>query len=172
MRLLALLVATCCLLAAGCSQRVAVDAYQAPTAKLPPGAAVYVMLPADGGYGGTIFPWSGAATAQAVSDALGQRDAHVVRAAAFEYLPDALRSAASQGLSYVFEARILNWEDHLTPISPTPDRITMQYIVYAVADGRVVASTTLRASSPLGSGGFHPKDLLIVPTRAFVDGLF
>ncbi len=161
------------LVAGGCSQKLAVDAYQAPQVIIGSESSFYVLRPENGRYGEKTYPDSGAATMQAAVAALAVHVATVVAATGVEDLTVALSAAQAAGLTYVFEPTILNWEDRATEWSGKPDRITVRFAVHEVSTGAVVASTVARASSKWGTfGGDHPQDLLPLATSNFVDSLF
>jgi hypothetical protein len=159
---------------AGCASKYRVDAYEAPIAHLDRQASFYVALPEDGRYGSTIYPGSGATTAQAVETALAVHvDKVVIGTTADEDLDAALAQARQRALTHVFMTTILNWEDRATEWSGIPDKITLKYSVYEAQSGKLVSSTVTSASSKWGTmGGDHPQDLLPEPTRKFVDPLF
>ncbi|MGH6881814.1 MAG: DUF4823 domain-containing protein [Hypericibacter sp.] len=159
---------------AGCASKYRVDAYEAPAAQLDKQSSFYVVLPEDGRYGATVYPGSGATTAQAVASALLIHvDKAVIGTTAGEDLNAALAQAQQRDLSYVFVTTILNWEDRATEWSGIPDKLTLKYAVYEAPSGKLVSSTVTSASSKWGTmGGDHPQDLLPEPTRKFVDPLF
>ena len=159
---------------AGCVSKYRVDSYEAPSSHLDKHAAFYVALPADGQYGGTTYPDSGTATAQAISSALQvHSDKAVVGTTPAEDLTAALKQAQQRGLSHVFLASILNWEERATEWSGIPDKITLKLGVYEAQTGKVVSTTVTSASSKWGTfGGDHPQDLLPEPIKRFIDPLF
>jgi hypothetical protein len=159
---------------AGCASKYRVDAYEAPTTHLDKQASFYVVLPEDGRYGATVYPGSGATTAQAVTAALLVHvDKAVVGTTAGEDLDAALAQAKQRALTHVFVTTILNWEDRATEWSGIPDKLTLKFAVYEAPSGKLVSSTVTSASSKWGTmGGDHPQDLLPEPTRKFVDPLF
>lgn len=158
----------------GCVSKYRLDAYTAPTAHLDKSASFYVSLPEDGEYGSTVYPNSGAATAQALRTALLTHvDKVVVGTVKGEELTSAIAQAKQQGLTNVVQTSILNWEDRATEWSGIPDKITLKMAIYDVQSGATVSSTVSSASSKWATfGGDHPQDLLPEPTKKFVDPLF
>jgi len=159
---------------AGCASKYRVDAYEAPSAHLDKQASFYVVLPADGHYGSTVYAGSGATAAQVVASALLVHvDKAVIGTTAGEDLDAALAEARQRTLTHVFMATILNWEDRATEWSAISDKVTLKLAVYEAQSGKLVSSTVTSASSKLGTlGGDHPQDLLPEPTQKFVDPLF
>ncbi|SEH32105.1 protein of unknown function [Magnetospirillum fulvum] len=160
-------------LTAGCSSKYRVDSYEGPQGKLPTSASFYVSMPQDGSYGSEYYSGSGLMTANEAVTALSHHVAKVRRANVVEDTEVALAKAKSNDCRYLFEPRILHWEERATEWSGKPDRITLKMTVYEIPEGTVVASTVTRASSKWATfGGDHPQDLLPVPMANFVDGLF
>lgn len=159
---------------AGCVSKYRLDSYEAPTSHLGKQSTFYVALPADGQYGGTTYPDSGAATAQVISATLQLHvDKAVVGTMPAEDLAAAMKQAQQRGLSHVFLATILNWEERATEWSGIPDKITLKLGVYDAQTGKAVSTTVTSASSKWGTfGGDHPQDLLPEPIKRFVDPLF
>ncbi|MDY0870880.1 DUF4823 domain-containing protein [Dongia rigui] len=158
----------------GCVSKYRLDSYEAPVSRLGKQSTFYVALPADGQYSGTTYPQSGAATAQVISSTLQVHvDKVVIGTTPAEDLTAALKQAQQRGLSHVFLATILNWEERATEWSGIPDKITLKMAVYDAQTGKVVSSTVSSASSKWGTfGGDHPQDLLPEPIKRFVDPLF
>ena len=160
-------------LVAGCSSKYRVDAYDGPQGKLPASASFYVSVPQDGAYGQEHYAGSGMMTANEAVASLSRHVGKVRRANVVEETPESLAAARASDCRYLFEPRILHWEDRATEWSGKPDRITLKLTVYEASDGAVVATTVTRASSKWATfGGDHPQDLLPVPIATFVDGLF
>jgi hypothetical protein len=158
----------------GCVSKYRIDSYAAPTAHVDKTASFYVTLPEDGQYDGTVYPNSGADTAEALRTALlAHVDRVVIGAAKGEDLATALAQAKQQGISNVVQSSILNWEDRATEWSGIPDKITLKLALYDVQTGSQLSSTVTSASSKWGTfGGDHPQDLLPEPTKRFIDPLF
>ena len=115
---------------AGCASKYRVDAYEAPSAHLDKQASFYVVLPADGHYGSTVYAGSGATAAQAVASALSVHvDKAVIGMTAGEELDAALAEARQRTLTHVFMTTILNWEDRATEWSGIPDKVTLKFAV-------------------------------------------
>jgi hypothetical protein len=158
----------------GCVAKYRVDSYEGPAAHIDSKASFYVTLPADGRYASKVYPGSGIITAQAISTALLTHvEKSVIGTNAGEGLDSALSQAKHQGLSYVFNVAILNWEDRATEWSGIPDKLTLRLAVYEAASGKLVSATVSSASSKWGTlGGDHPQDLLTEPIERFVRPLF
>lgn len=158
----------------GCVSKYRVDSYEGPTAHIDKQASFYVTLPADGRYASKVYQGSGVATAQAISSALLVHVSKaMIGANPGEELDSALSQANHRGLSYVFSATILNWEDRATEWSGIPDKLTLKLAIYEAASGKLVSATVTSASSKWGTlGGDHPQDLLMEPIKRFVGPLF
>jgi hypothetical protein len=167
------LVVASLILISGCTSKYRVDAPVSTTGKLSPAASFYVAQPKDGTYGATTYPGSGAMTARAASAALATKVSRIELATTSESAEQAIATARSKGLQYVFEPTILNWEDRATQWSGIPDKLTLKFMVYSTEDGKPVASTVVSASSKWATfGGDHPQDLLPFPTQQFVNAIF
>jgi hypothetical protein len=161
-------------LLAGCVAKYRVDSIDKPADELSNQASFYVILPADGAYGGQTYAGSGASTAQAVASALLR---HVqtaeTGATPAESLPSAITHAKERGLGYVFQPIILHWEDRATEWSGITDKVEFKFSVIDVASGQVTSSSVVHASTKWASfGGDHPQDLLPETAKSFVDQLF
>jgi len=158
----------------GCVSKYRVDTYAAPTTHISKDASFYVTLPEDGQYGGTAYPGSGAATAQAERAALlAHVDKVVIGTTKGETQEAAMTQAKQLGLTHVLQTSILNWEDRATEWSGIPDKITLKLTIYEVQSSKQITSTVTSASSKWATfGGDHPQDLLPEPTKRFVDPLF
>ena len=161
------------LLLAGCVSKYKPISYEGPSAHLAQGADFYVTLPEDGRYQDTVYSGSGYMTAQAMSEALAPYANKTFQASAVETLEEALEKARQGNFQYLFNTKILHWEDRATEWSGIPDKITLRMEVYDVASGEKLASEISKASSKWATfGGDHPQDLLPIPAEAFVKQLF
>ena len=158
-----------------CTERYRMASYDKPTAQLDRQSSFYVTLPADGRHGaGSSYNGSAANTAKAVSNALLTHvDKTVIGTVKGETLEEAMARAKQDGLGYVFQTTILNWEDRLNLLSGRPDRFTLQFAVYDVQSGKEISAAI---SSATGKGGpitmGNPSKLLPEPVKNFVDPLF
>jgi len=158
---------------AGCSSKYKSLASEPPTTRFTSDADFYVMLPEDGKYGNKPYPGSGEQTADAIQAALIPRAGRVFRAKKIEELEDAAAFARENDIDYVFQTKILNWEDRATEWSGIPDKISLHFEIYDAKTGEMVASDTSKASSKWGTlGGDHPQDLLPLPIEAFMKASF
>ncbi|WP_343041921.1 DUF4823 domain-containing protein [Parvibaculum indicum] len=147
--------------------------YEGPSTRLEQGADFYVVLPEDGRYQDTVYSGSGYMTAQAISQALAPYSNRAFQASAVEPLEEALAKARQGNFRYLFNTKILHWEDRATEWSGIPDKITLQMEVYDATTGEKLASETSKASSKWATfGGDHPQDLLPIPAESFVKQLF
>jgi len=136
-------------------------------------SSFYVMLPANGTYGGREYPQSGTMTAQAVVSALSTHGTKVLLGPTIQEIDAALMKARQENATHVFQPTILNWEDRATEWSGRRDRITIKFAVYEVQTRKLISSTVVSANGRFWTfGGIHPQDLLPGPTQKFVDELF
>lgn len=135
-----------------CTERYRMASYDKPTVQLDRQSSFYVTLPADGRHGaGSSYNGSAANTARAISDALLTHvDKTVIGTVKGETLEEAMARAKQDGLGYVFQTTILNWEDRLNLLSGRPDRFTLQFAVYDVQSGQEISAAI---SSATGKGG-------------------
>lgn len=160
-------------LLAACSHKYATDAMQPPSQRLDRAAAVYIIMPENGSYGGTRYTESGRHVSLAAFGALSKYTNKISSGTVPESLDSARTKAEAAGIAYILEPTILNWEDRATEWSGRPDRITIKMIVWDAKTGREIASTLARASSKWATfGGDHPQDLLPVLMENFIDRLY
>jgi hypothetical protein len=157
---------------AGCSDKYKVDKIASPENLIPLNSHFYVMVPEDGRYGETHYVGSSKMVVDAIDSVLARHSDKVTRAATGENLKQALMSAKSMNIDYVFQPVIMHWEDRATEWSGRPDRITMKYTIYETMTGRDIASTVTRASSKWGTfGGDHPQDLVPKTVENFINSV-
>lgn len=156
---------------AGCSSAYSVRSSGGVStqASIPSSSSIFVVLPADGRFGRTVYAGSGAMTAQALVVALSPvvkavrlSKGRVDRAAG-------MAEAKRSGFTYYAEPIILLWEDRATEWSGMRDRVMVRITVLDVASGKLVDATTIQGTSKWATlGGDHPQDLLPVPMRDYV----
>lgn len=157
----------------GCSSKFKSDSSIAPTASLNSSNSIYIMLASDGRYGSRTYSGSGRTVSEHVYTAVVRRLVKAELATQPHQQERALAIAREKGFSHVFEPRIIHWEDRATEWSGKPDRISIYFAVWEVASGRVVASSTERASSKwMTFGGDHPQDLVPRMVDNFTNKLF
>ncbi|RCK44698.1 DUF4823 domain-containing protein [Thalassospira profundimaris] len=154
-----------------CSSKYRTDNHQL-VQTVAPGSSFYVMQPADGTFGSTNYVGSGAMLTNEVYKQLIPFSSKVVKATSIETRDEAFQNAANLELEFLIDPQILHWEDRATEWSGRPDRITIHYQAYNVSDQKMLATSTLSASSKWATfGGDHPVDLLPVPTKQFLSSL-
>ncbi|PHQ72256.1 MAG: hypothetical protein COB93_01020 [Sneathiella sp.] len=148
-------------LGAACSDKYRVDAIDPPAVNISAKSSYYVMLAENGRLGQTHYEQSGKMVSTLITAELEARGATTTTASAVETLSQATEKSKSLGIEYIFQPKILHWEDRATEWSSRPDRITMAYKIFSVPTGELVASTTVSASSKWATfGGDHPQDLV------------
>ena len=131
------------------------------------------MLARDGAYGARTYPGSGHTVSRLLYGAILDHVSKAELATRVESRDDAIATARKDGMSYVFDPVILNWEDRVTEWSGRPDRITIRIGVWDVATGEEIASANERASSKWATfGGDHPQDLVPQVVETFASRLF
>ncbi len=167
-----LLILALAVFVAGCASKYRVDESDT-ISTIKRDSGIYVLLPENGRYGGTVYSQSGYMVQQEVYVALVTYSDKVTKAPTPLPLDKAFAQARENGSDYVVDLTILHWEDRATEWSGIPDRITIRYAVYDAKTESKVASTVRSASSKWASfGGDHPQDLLPVPTQEFASMLF
>jgi hypothetical protein len=162
------------LLLSGCSHTYSTRriSEEAP-AKLAPAATAYVALPAAATFEELTYAESGKQTAGVIASALAEHVANVASGESVEALEQALGSAKTGGLEYVFFAELVQWEDRITAWSGRSDKLVVRISVYRVGDGARIDAVEISGTSKWFTfGGDHPQDLLLVPVDEFVAGLF
>jgi len=160
------------LLCTACSHKYRVDSLSTPEKLIPVNSHYYVMMAADGHFGGTQYVGSGVMVTDAVSMVLQQHQGGVTKATSLETLEQALERANTQNIEYVFRPLIVHWEDRATEWSGRPDRITMRYTIFDAKTGKEIASTLESASSKWGTfGGDHPQDLAPQTVEDFINSV-
>jgi len=136
-------------------------------------ALVYIAIPKDGVYGGTVYNGSGQNTAQVILAAFSKYLPQVVTAQAYEDYKESLDRAKKGNYSYLIYPTILEWEDRATEWSAIPDRVSVKIIVVDANTGRVIDSAIVNGKSGLATfGGDHPQDLLPKPVGEYASSLF
>ncbi len=159
----------------GCSSSTKVSRAEgltkAPT--LDRQGAVYVMVPANGVYGGAEYKGSGGFTSQAIRNAFTPFASRVDIAEVVEPNSAAMLRAKSGRYQYLVDAAILHWEDRNTEWSGKPDVIGVRITLFDVASARSIDVVQLDAKSKWATlGGDHPQDLLADPINAYVASLY
>ncbi|MDP1660276.1 MAG: DUF4823 domain-containing protein [Phycisphaerales bacterium] len=159
----------------GCTSSYKSDRLEGSAApQLAKGAcSIYVSVPEDGSYQGSVGAGSGAATARAIVTAFIpytlQADCGSVR----ESHDAAMASASAGGFTHYIEPTILNWEDRATEWSGKPDAISVRLIVFEVASRRQLDTVVIHGSSKWATfGGDHPQDLLPEPMGKYAAECF
>jgi len=137
MKRLSLIFILAVFVAAGCSTKV--DVGPSSGMRLEPGQAISVITPADGSYGNTNYPGSGAITASLLQRALSAKNPEV-RIVQGSELQSALKSAARSGSRYAFHPQITNWEPRAAAWSGRPTRVAIVMAVYDLKNGSKVIS--------------------------------
>ena len=156
-----------------CSSKYKTDTFTPPPEPLSTSGSAYVMLARDGAYGARTYPGSGHTVSRLLYDAISNHVSNADLATAVESRDDAFKSARKDGMTYVFEPVILNWEDRATAWSGRPDRITIRITVWEAATSKKLASSSERASSKWATfGGDHPQDLVPHVVNTFANRVF
>ena len=142
----------------GCSstyERIDIKTLSSPLNKDKP---VFVTQPVNGSYGEIVYHNSGVMTQLALQKSL----------TTYTELTDSKTTAG-----YIFEPKILHWEDRATEWSGKKDKITIQVRVYKMPSKEKVADSTINGSSKfITFGGDHPQDLLKEPFDLFIKSLY
>lgn len=145
----------------------------APSATLSPGVAIYVAAAADGGFGGRLYPGSGATTTREVTTALSAHTSRVRAAPSVASRQANLAAARQTAADYLLEPAIFHWEERATEWSGRPDRIGLRLDLIEVSSGRRIDSTVIAGKSrALSFGGDQPQHLLPVPLASYFSLLF
>lgn len=161
------------LLAVGCTSKYKAGDIDLPSELLSKAASAYVLFVKDGAYGRRDYRGSGRTVSRGLQGNLLRYLDRVELATTAEPREQGLVTARGMGLTYLFEAIVLNWEDRATQWSGRPDRISIRFAVFDVESGRKLAAAEEHASSKWFTfGGDHPQDLVPRLSQRFVDRLF
>ncbi len=141
--------------------------------KLDRNKTMYVAVPEDGRYGGTVYTGSGENTAQILVLAFSQYVSRVESGHEYQKFDDALDAARKQGCAYLAVSTILEWEDRRTEWSGIPDRASVKISIVDMENKRTIDSVIIKGKSGLATfGGDHPQDLLPKPVGQYAKSLF
>jgi len=160
-------------LLSGCADTHQLVRASSSTLVLSQQGSAYVAVPADGSYGKTAYPGSGALTAQAVAAAFAPYLSRAKVAVKTEDLETAKQSARAGGYTYLLYPQILHWEDRATEWSGKPDVASVKVSLIRVEGGEVLDSAVVGGKSGLGTvGGDRPEHLLPRPLADYAAPLF
>jgi hypothetical protein len=135
--------------------------------------SVYVSVPEDGSYAGSVGTGSGAATARAVVTAFVPYTSRAECGSTRESHESAMSSAAAAGFTHLIEPTIMNWEDRATEWSGKSDAISVRLIVFEIPSRRTIDTVVIHGSSKwMTFGGDHPQDLLPDPMARYAAECF
>lgn len=135
--------------------------------------AVYVAIPADGGYGAKVSMGSGQMAAQSLARALTENGIKVSLGAAVEQPEKSLISARNSGAGYVADLVLTNWENRATAWSGRPSRLSTSVRIRNAATGETVDASTLDSRSRyITLTSTSPESLLLGSMRGYVNVLY
>jgi hypothetical protein len=138
-------------------------------ARIDSSQSTYVALPPDGGSDGRILPGSGQKTQAVMTRILSAYLRNVTNGHRVESTEQALATARSRRVHFLFVPRVLHWEDHRTEYSGRRDRVQVAINVYEVPGGNLVGATTVvGVGKSWSSGDQQPEHLLVDPIGTFV----
>ena len=140
--------------------------------KLEAGAAIAVLVPANGRYENKVYSGSGQATAQSLVAAFAQH-AEPVDPINARDCNDAQQKAAEKNYAYLICPTILHWEDRATEWSGISDKIEVRIQLRDARSGSVVDTVIIAGQSKWASfGGDHPQELLAKPFDRYAVSLY
>lgn len=141
----------------GCKSTLHIQGYRAPTNRLDPHGAVFIIVPPDA----YDEPGSGMACARTFLEAFRPFADRIRLSDEVAILGVQLTNAADQGFSYVLNTTIYRWEEEPTEWTGKPDRLDIEVRILQAADGRTVSETRFDGKSKWATfGGDHVEDLL------------
>ncbi len=158
----------------GCSARYQVQSVGGTGAvHLDRARAVYIAVPRDGAYGGSVYSGSGQVVAQAVAAAFSEHVSSVRIADAPLDTSESLAVARSLGAGYLIVPVISQWEQRATEWSGRPSRMAIRLTLIDVATGAQLGSSALEGRSRILSlTSTNPESLLRDPLAQYVRGLY
>ena len=146
----------------------------ASVTRLDRGKTVYVVIPADGAYGGRPYSGSGQSVAQSVASAFAGLAANVqIADRRFESDAAAISAARAAAADYVVIPVIAHWEQRNTAWSGIPSRMAIRLTIADAGSGRQLASTAIEGRSRIMSvTATNPESLLKQPLTQYVRGLY
>ena len=140
---------------------------------LPTSATAYVSVPRDGQYETKTYRGSGLSVTTIIRSSLLMHLVQVDQGFEVESFTQAIKSAKSNSVDYLFFPTILHWEDRATEWSGIPDRAQVKVVIVDIKTSEVISSAIIDGKSGVATlGGDHPQDLLPKPVAQFIDGLF
>ena len=130
----------------GCSSKYRYTTSQEACIKLMKGKGVFISIPENGSYGGTIYPNSGIMTARSLESALMDYTNTIkvsdscMGNTCFEHIDTDI-------YAYYFEPKILHWEERATEWSGLSDRITISLRAYNTENKKLICSQQFSGSS-------------------------
>ena len=136
-------------------------------------ATAYVSVPRDGQYETKTYSGSGLSVTTIIRSSLLLHLVQVDEGSEVESFKQAVSSAESNTVDYLFFPTILHWEDRATEWSGIPDKAQVKIVIVDIGTSEVVSSAIIDGTSGIATfGGDHPQDLLLEPVTKFIDGLF
>ncbi len=136
-------------------------------------STAYVSVPKNGQYGTKTYNGSGLSVTTTIRSSLLKHLVQVGEGVEYEPFKQAVSSAESNAVDYLFFPTILHWEDRATEWSGIADKVQLKIVIVDINTSEVVSSTIIDGTSGLATfGGDHPQDLLSEPVANFVNDLF
>ncbi len=136
-------------------------------------ATAYVSVPRDGQYETKTYRGSGLSVSTLIRSSLLVHLVHVDEGSDVESFKQAISSAESNTVDYLFSPAILHWEDRATEWSGIPDKAQVKIVIIDIETSKAVSSVIIDGTSGVATfGGDHPQDLLTEPVAKYIDGLF
>jgi hypothetical protein len=133
----------------------------------------YVSVPRDGRYETKTYSGSGLTVTTIIRSSLLMHLVQVDEGFEVESYNQAILSAKSNAVDYLFFPTILHWEDRATEWSGIPDKAQIKIVIVDIKTSELISSTIIDGTSGIATfGGDHPQDLLSEPVTKFISGLF
>ena len=143
------------------------------TPKLDMEGSAYVCLGEDGRFNSKVYRGSGMAVTRIIMENLSRYLEKVTKGEDSKSYEEALKAALYGGHTYLFCPSIIQWENHYTEKTETPDKISIKINTIETLTGKQIDSAIISGKSRvITRGGEQPQDLLATPIRIYVDSLF